>query len=134
VKVLVCGSIGYGGLEYLTEIKNMLREEGIEVLDRLVDKDKDMDYSDIKDFRDKPEVADRIVNRHLGLVRESDVIVVVLNGPSYGAAMEMCVGKQLGKRIILFCENEVPTPWPIYFSNRIIRTRKGLIKILTGEE
>ena len=132
MKVLVCGSIGYGGLEYLTEIKNMLRDRGIEVLDRLVDKD--MGYSDIKDFRDKPEIADRIVKRHLELVRESDVIVVVLNGPSYGAAMEMCVGKQLGKRIILFCEHEVPTPWPIYFSNRIIWTRKGLVKILTEEE
>lgn len=81
----------------------MLREEGIEVLDRFTDKDMDMDYSET-------EVADRIVKRHLGLVRESDVIVVVLNGPSYGAAMEVCVGKQLGKRIILFCEHEVPTP------------------------
>lgn len=130
MKVLVCGSIGYGGLEYLNEIKDMLRKEGIEVLDPPVERD----YSGIKDFRDKPEVAEQIVKRHLELVRECDVIVVVLNGPSYGAAMEMCVGKQLGKRIILFCEHEVPTPWPIYFSNRIIRTRKGLIKLLMGEE
>jgi len=48
MKVFVCGSIGYGGIEDIKRVQNTLRKRGFDVLDQL-----SYDYSHIEDFRDK---------------------------------------------------------------------------------
>lgn len=124
MKVLVCGSIGYGGLSEIREIQSLLRKEGFTVLDHI--SEKGMDYSDIKDFRKKQELAKRIVKHDLDFIRASDVVVAIANKPSYGTAIEIFVAKELGKKIIFFSKDKVPTPWPIAFSDRIVTTEKDL--------
>lgn len=89
-----------------------------------------MDYSDIKDFRDKRELAEKIVKHDLEFVKKGDVIVAVSNGPSYGTAIEMYVAKRLGKRVILYSEEEVPTPWPIAFSDITVHDLDSLVSSL----
>lgn len=82
---MVCGSIGYGGIN---EIKNMytsLLNHGFSIVDHIVHKG--MDYSHITDFRDKQDLSSKIVQHDLKYIEGSDVVIVIANGPSYGTAM-----------------------------------------------
>ena len=95
---------------------------------------KGMDYSHITDFRDKQALSSKIVQHDLNYIEDSDVVVVIANGPSYGTAIEMFAAKSLGKKIILFAKNPVPTPWPIHFSDHIATSEDQLLLILHNIE
>jgi hypothetical protein len=56
---MVCGSIGYGGIEKIKRIYKRLKENGFDTVDHLLEKD--MDYSHIDDFRDKLKLSQVIV-------------------------------------------------------------------------
>lgn len=126
---MVCGSIGYGGVEHIREFYSILSKEGFDVLRHV--EEKSMDYSDIQDFRDKRELSKEIVNHDLEYVKKADVIVVMMSKtPSYGTWMEMYVAKMAGKKVILVANEPIPTPWPIHFSDYIVRDTEELIKKL----
>jgi nucleoside 2-deoxyribosyltransferase len=126
MKILVCGSIGYGGPEKIREIQGFLRSKGFEVIDQL----SGMDYTGVRDFRDRRSLSSRIVKRDLRNIEESDVIIAVIDTPSYGTAFEMSFAREKNKKIISLCENEVPTPWPIYFSDYVVKSREELLAVL----
>jgi nucleoside 2-deoxyribosyltransferase len=128
MQIMVCGSIGYGGIYEIRQLYSFLRKEGFDIVDHLVSKG--MDYSDIKDFRDKKDLSHQIVNHDLEFVKKSDVLVVLSNKPSYGTGIEMFVAKSSGKRVILFAKEAVPTPWPVNFSDDIVTSEQALIKSL----
>jgi hypothetical protein len=125
---MVCGSIGYGGIDDIRRIYTFLDTEGFDIVDHIVRKG--MDYSDIKDFRNKKELSRQIVNHDLEYVKKADVLVVLAGMPSYGAAIEMFVAKNSGKKIILLAKDPVPTPWSINFSDHVVTTEEELIKLL----
>lgn len=125
---MVCGSIGYGGVEEIREFYSNIRNAGFEILDHV--EDKDMDYSNIKDFRDKRKLSEDIVSHDLNYVAKADVLVVILNKPSYGTAIEMEMAKKAGKTIVLYAPNPIPTPWPFHFSDHIIKNKEDLIDFL----
>ena len=125
---MVCGSIGYGGIDDIRRIYNFLGTEGFDIVDHIVGKG--MDYSDIKDFRNKKELSRQIVNHDLEYLKKADVLVVLANMPSYGAAIEMFVAKNSGKKIVLLAKDPVPTPWSINFSDYVVTTVEELIKLL----
>ncbi len=103
----------------------LLVNHGFSVEDHILHKG--MDYSHITDFRDKQNLSSEIVKYDLNYIKNSDVVVVVANGPSYGTAIEMFVAKSLGKKIILFAKETVPTPWPVHFSDHIATSEDQLI-------
>ena len=114
---MVCGSIGYSGKA--DDIRNMylfLKSKGFSITSHLT-QDETMNYSDITDFRNKENLSRQIVNHDLRCIKKTDVIVVIGNGPSYGAAIEMFVAKKSGKKVILFAKDPIPTPWPINYSD-----------------
>jgi hypothetical protein len=125
---MVCGSIGYGGIDDVRRFYTLLYTEGFDIVDHIVGKG--MDYSDIKDFRNKKELSRQIVNHDLEYVKKADVLVVLASMPSYGAAIEMFVAKNSGKKIILLAKDPVPTPWSINFSDYVVTTEEELIKLL----
>jgi hypothetical protein len=125
---MVCGSIGYGGIDDIRRIYTFLDTEGFDIVDHIVGKG--MDYSDIKDFRNKKELSRQIVNHDLEYLKKADVLVVLANMPSYGAAIEMFVAKNSGKKIVLLAKDPVPTPWSINFSDYVVTTEEELIKLL----
>ena len=125
---MVCGSIGYGGIDDIRRIYTFLDTKGFDIVDHIVGKG--MDYSDIKDFRNKKELSRQIVNHDLEYVKKADVLVVLASMPSYGAAIEMFVAKNSGKKIILLAKDPVPTPWSINFSDYVVTTVEELIKLL----
>jgi nucleoside 2-deoxyribosyltransferase len=129
---MVCGSIGYGGINDIKNMYTLLVNHGFSVEDHIVHKV--MDYSPITDFRDKQNLSSEIVKHDLKYVKNSDVVVVVANGPSYGTAIEMSVAKSLGKKIILFAKEPVPTPWPVHFSDYIATSEDQLVIILCNLE
>lgn len=125
---MVCGSIGYGGINEIRRLYALLREKGYDIVDHLIEKG--MDYSDINDFRDKKELSHEIVKHDLEYVNKSDIIIVVANSPSYGTAMEMLIAKEGGKKVIVLAKDPIPTPWPINFSDFIVKDESELIKLL----
>ena len=80
---MVCGSIGYGGIDDIRRIYTFLDTEGFDIVDHIVGKG--MDHSGIKDFRNKKELSRQIVNHDLEYVKKADVLVVLASMPSYGA-------------------------------------------------
>jgi hypothetical protein len=72
----------------------------------------------------------QIVKHDLRYIRKTDVVVVIGNGPSYGAAIEMFVAKMSGKKVILFARDPIPTPWPINFSDYRVKNEYALIELL----
>ncbi len=125
---MVCGSIGYGGIEKIRGLYTVLKEKGFDTINHLLEKD--MDYSHINDFRDKRKLSQAIVEHDLDCIDNADVLVVILNSPSYGTAMEMLIAKDKGKKIVLLANGSVPTPWPIYFSDFIVRDEQELFQLL----
>ena len=125
---MVCGSIGYGGIDDIRRIYTFLDTEGFDIVDHIVGKG--MDYSGIKDFRNKKELSGQIVNHDLEYVKKADVLVVLASMSSYGAAIEMFVAKNSGKKIVLLAKDPVPTPWSINFSDYVVTTVEELIKLL----
>jgi nucleoside 2-deoxyribosyltransferase len=125
---MVCGSIGYGGINEIKNMYTFLVNHGFSIVDHIVHKG--MDYSHITDFRDKPDLSSKIVKHDLKYIESSDVIIIIANGQSYGTAIEMFVAKSLGKQIILLAKDPVPTPWPVYFSDHIATSEEQLILIL----
>ncbi len=128
LKVMVCGSIGYGGIDKIMRFYTIIREKGFDVINHLVEND--MDYSNIDDFRDKMELCQKIVKHDLDYVNKADILVVLANSPSYGTAMEMLIAKDKGKTIILLAKDKVPTPWPINFSDFIVKDEQELFELL----
>jgi nucleoside 2-deoxyribosyltransferase len=128
MKIIVCGSIGYGGLEDIRNIQKLLTENDFEVIDHIaID---GQDYTQVEDFRDKPEIVKKIVEYDLEYLKQSDVIVVVLNKPSIGTSIEMVYARETGKKVFLLAKDKVPTPWPIYFSDYLVRDEKELLENL----
>ena len=125
---MVCGSIGYGGINEIKNMYTFLTNHGFSIIDHIVRKG--MDYSHITDFRDKQDLSSKIVKHDLKYIESSDIVIVLSNGPSYGTAIEMFVAKSLGKRIILFAKEPVPTPWPVHFSDHIATNENQLVLIL----
>ncbi|HYA83237.1 MAG TPA: hypothetical protein VEH06_07280 [Candidatus Bathyarchaeia archaeon] len=128
MKIMVCGSIGYGGIDDIRRTYLFLRNEGFDIVNHILSKC--MDYSHIKDFRNKKALSHRIVKHDLELINKTDVIVVLFNRPSYGTGIEAYIAKNLGKPVLLFAKSAVPTPWPIQFSDYIVKNEDELIKVL----
>jgi len=127
---MVCGSIGYSGKA--DDIRNMylfLKSKGFSITSHLT-QDETMNYSYITDFRNKENLSRQIVNHDLRYIKKTDVIVVIGNGPSYGAAIEMFVAKKSGKKVILFAKDPIPTPWPINYSDYRVKNEDELIELL----
>jgi hypothetical protein len=125
---MVCGSIGFGGVNEIRQMYSILRQKGLHIVDHLVHKG--MDYSDIQDFRDKKELSQQIVGHDLQYIEMADVIIVVANRPSYGTGIEMYIAKSSNKKVILLAKNPVPTPWPVNFSDYIVTNEEELIMLL----
>ncbi|MGB9659938.1 MAG: nucleoside 2-deoxyribosyltransferase [Nitrososphaerales archaeon] len=107
-------------------MQSLLKEKGFHVIDQISDKD----YSKIKDFRDKKNLAEEIVKHDLDFIKESDIVVALIDRPSFGVAMEIYFAKNIGKKVIIMSERRVPSPWPIAFSDRITRDEEQLMLVL----
>jgi nucleoside 2-deoxyribosyltransferase len=128
MKIMVCGSIGHGGIGDIRYFHSLLKKEGFDIIDHI--SAEGMDYSNTRDFRDKKDFSSKIVNHDLEYVKESDVLVILANRPSFGTAIEMFVAKNSKKPVVVFAKESVPTPWPINFSDYIVTTEEELITLL----
>ena len=126
---MVCGSIGYGGISDIKDLYSFLGSKGFEILDHI--RYGGMDYSDIRDFRDRKDLSRKIVEHDLKLVKQADVLVMIAKSPSFGTAIEVFIAKNSGKIIVLLAKEQVPTPWPVNFSDYIVTNEGELVKLLS---
>jgi nucleoside 2-deoxyribosyltransferase len=127
---MVCGSIGHGGIEEIKNVCSVLRKERFDTLDHILQEG--MDYSSVKDFRGKRELARSIVAKDMEYVMKADIVVAISNGPSYGTAIELYAAKNAGKRVVVLAEGPVPTPWLVTFSDYIVTSKAELVELLRG--
>lgn len=127
MKVMVCGPIGYEGIDRLKSFQAELADEGFDVLDHL---NESMDYSHVHDFREKPTVCDRIVTHDLAYVEQADAIVALLGTPSYGTAIELFRAHQLETPVFGYCPEPVASPWPVQFADAIFAHKADLFQTL----
>jgi nucleoside 2-deoxyribosyltransferase len=128
LRIMVCGSIGYGGVDKIRRMYSVLRRKGFDTIDHLAHEK--MDYSDIADFRDKKELSQQIVSHDLQNIQEADIIIVMANRPSYGTGIEMYIAKASDKKVILLADDPLPTPWPVNFSDYIVSNEDSLLMLL----
>ena len=125
---MVCGSIGFGGIETIREFYDWLKNQGYDVINHI--ESENMDYSHIKDFRNELELSKKIVEHDLEFIKQADILVVLGDSPSFGTAIESFVAKNEGKKIILFSPNPLPTPWPLFFSDFHVKSKEELLDTL----
>lgn len=125
MKIIVCGSVGYGGIDDIRWLQRFLKERGYDVLDQLK-----LDYSEVDDFRDKPELWSKIVRNDLDFCEKADVIVLIATNPSFGAMAEVVVSAMKGKPVIAFCPKAVKSPWPLYFATAVAKSEEELLNVL----
>ncbi len=128
MKIMVCGSIGFGGIKKIREFYDLIQNHGFEIINHI--EARNMDYSDVQDFRDEPHLSKEIVEHDLSYIDMVDVLIVLVETPSFGTAIEAFVAKEKGKKIILFASNPLPTPWPLYFSDYHVKSEEELFEIL----
>jgi hypothetical protein len=63
-------------------------------------------------------------------IKNSDVILVLANVPSWGTAMEVFFASSLGKRIVCVCGKDNPSPWLKYHSDYITRDMECAVAII----
>lgn len=126
LRVIVCGSVGYGGKEEILHLQDYLRVAGYAVVDQF----ENADYSSISDFRDVPELCRKIVLRDLEKCRGADVVVLIATRPSFGATVEALLSALRGKPVVAYCPGEVRSPWPLYVASHTAKTVNELLVIL----
>ena len=124
---MVCGPIGDRGIRRILKMIEFLEKNGFQTIKQF-SKAKE-DYSHIHDFRRKKELAQKIIRHDYSCVKKADVFVV-LPEPSFGAAIEMFLAKKLKKKVILFSDKPMSSPWPIKFSDFVITNKNDLVTIL----
>ena len=127
MKIMVCGPIAGKGVDEIKLFQKVLIENGFQVVNQLK---AGMNYSYIDDFRNKKQLAERIVTSDLKSIEKSDIIVAICNEPSFGTAIEIYYAKKLGKKVIVLNEEAQPSPWPIAFADQIVKSKDELIKTL----
>ena len=123
---MVCGPIGGIGTGKILEIQEFLENKGFETVKQF---SKGSDYSNIHDFRKKSILVKKIIKHDLDCVKKADILVV-LPEPSFGASIEMFIAKNTKKKVILFSNKPVPSPWPIGFSDVVVTSKNELVKKL----
>jgi nucleoside 2-deoxyribosyltransferase len=132
LRKMVCGSIGYGGIERIRRLYAVLKDHGFQTLDHF--RADAMDYSAIRDFRRRRKLSRRIVTSDLKSVKRTDVVVALSDSPSYGTAIEMYVAKDRKKKVILLAKDPVPTPWPVAFADHVVNSEDQLLQLLREME
>ena len=124
---MVCGPIGDRGARRILKMIEFLERSGFQIIKQL-SKGRE-DYSHIRDFRRRKQLAHKIIQHDFSCIKKADVFII-LPEPSFGAAIEMFLAKKLKKKVILFSDKPMSSPWPIKFSDFVITNKNDLVTIL----
>lgn len=130
MKIIVCGSVGYGGIEKIKSLQEFLREEGHEVIDQF----ENADYSYVDDFRYKDDLCKKIVSRDMSLIDEADILILIADNPSFGSAIEAYKFSMSGKAVIAYAGDKVRSPWSIFFAQKVCGSKEELINVIKSFE
>ncbi|RLI80491.1 hypothetical protein DRP05_00530 [Archaeoglobales archaeon] len=130
MKVIVCGSVGYGGIEKIKKLQEFLMKEGYDVIDQF----EKADYSYVDDFRDKMELCEKIVKTDMRLIEEADVLILISDISSFGSAIEAYRFSMSGKPVITYAESKVRSPWSLFFAQKVCKNVDELIEALRDFE
>ncbi len=123
---MICGSMRGVGITKILKMREFLEKRGFETVKQF---SRGKDYSHIRDFRKKSVLVKNIIKHDLACIKKADVLII-LPEPSFGTSIEMFVAKNAKKKVILFSNKPVPSPWPIGFSDMVITSKNELVEKL----
>ena len=123
---MVCGSMRGVGITRILRMREFLEKKGFETVKQF---SRGKDYSHICDFREKTVLVKNIIKHDLACIKKADVLVI-LPELSFGTSIEMFVAKNAKKKVILFSNKPVPSPWPIGFSDMVVTNKNDLVRKL----
>lgn len=88
---------------------------------------------DLSVFPDEVNEADltSIVERDLNLMSTADMVVAYLPKPSFGTAVEVIKARELGKKVFIFNEGEMPIPiFARYYATSVFKNSVDMLKSL----
>lgn len=128
MKVMVIGSLASKkDFDKIKYFQKKISELNFEIINQL-----DLDYRDIENFYGEKDFAKRIVMHDISKLMDSDIVIALGDIPSWGTSMEILISKLLGKKVIFFVKENVRSPWPVYFSDKLVRGEKELFEFLTS--
>lgn len=128
MKVMVIGSLASKkDFDKIKYFQKKISELNFEIINQL-----DLDYGDIENFYGEKDFAKRIVMHDISKLMDSDIVIALGDIPSWGTSMEILISKLLGKKVIFFVKENVRSPWPVYFSDKLVRGEKELFEFLTS--
>ncbi|MFQ6051347.1 MAG: hypothetical protein ACE5K4_06600 [Candidatus Hydrothermarchaeota archaeon] len=128
MKVMVIGSLASKkDFDKIKYFQKKISELNFEIINQL-----DLDYRDIENFYGEKDFAKRIVMHDISKLMDSDIVIALGEIPSWGTSMEILISKLLGKKVIFFVKENVRSPWPVYFSDKLVRGEKELFEFLTS--
>lgn len=125
-KVLISGPIQ--GMEreqsYRDRLRRLLKEHGYDVVDpwqreRVVYSPTGREW-----WKNVPSTG--FIKRDLEDIDRCDALVAYLPRLSAGTCMELFYAKSLGKRTIVICELENPSPWIVHHSDILLKNIEKL--------
>ena len=129
-KVFISGPIH--GVEdrqnYRVRIRNLLLKYGYEPIDPWQREKKILSSMGTSWWKER-SVRD-IIEKDLMDIEECDILVAYLPKLSAGTCMELFYAYRKGKKTIVICEMDDPSPWIITRSNIIVRTFEELEEVL----
>jgi len=78
----------------------------------------------------EPGVTQLIIEGDKNDICGCDIILVNANKPSWGTGMEIFYSKSLGKRVIIVCADDKPSPWLIGHADQLVKTFQSAFELL----
>ena len=130
VKVFISGPIQ--GMEdkqdYRDRLRKILLAYGFEPIDPWLREKVMYSWKGERWWRDVSSKG--FIERDLADIEKCDILVAYLPVLSAGTCMELFYAKRLGKKTIVICEIENPSPWIIFHSDITFKTLNEFEKFL----
>lgn len=88
----------------------------------------------VRNYRGKeldPGIVEEIVTLDKKDIRESDIVLVMAQTPSWGTAMEILYAYENGKDVISIVQQGRVSPWVIYHSNSLFLSLDEALEVLS---
>jgi nucleoside 2-deoxyribosyltransferase len=106
-------------IEKVVELQEDLKKAGLEILNQL----EPFEWRRLYDFREERNLAKRIVEYDLSLLKKADIVIALADKPSFGVGAEVIYAKRvLGKKVIAIITKVARSPWVLIHADIVVNS------------